>query len=249
MLAFERHQKIMKCIKDLGSVQVTDLAHDLKVTEETIRRDLRKLDDEGKLVRIHGGAIAPESEKKELPFDIRETANPEEKKAIAKQAIKYVGEGDVIVLDASSTACELARVLPDMPMTVITNSKVVIHSLVDYMHPRIVSTGGILDVPSLSYVGTMAEKALERFNINKAFISCKGVDLARGLSVVDDFHARIKRCMVELAETVYLLADHTKFNVKSVEFFAGLEEVDVVVTDRPPETECAEALTQLGIRF
>jgi len=150
-------------------------------------------------------------------------------------------------LDASSTACELAQVIPDIPLTIITNSMVVINSLINHQRMRIVSTGGIFDTLSLSFVGALAVKALERFNINKAFLSCKGVDFVRGLSVVDEIHARVKQRMVELSESVYLLVDHTKLNMKSMEFFASLDEIDVVVTDGAANPEHVQALARLGL--
>lgn len=233
-------------VQQAGSIRVTELARQLRVTEETIRRDLDRLDRLGKVVRIHGGAIPVQNDHRELPFDVRRAANLKEKQAIAAAAAEFVAEGDVIALDASSTAVELARVLPDVPLTVVTNSLAIVSLLLDRKRILIVSTGGVMDTPSLSYVSTLAERALERFNIGKLFFSSKGVDLHRGLSVAEDDHARLKRRMMELAEKKYLLVDHTKLGVRSVVFFADVRDVDCIVTDAGASTEMLDRLRKSG---
>ncbi len=231
LLARERHREILNRVAEVGGVRVASLAEELNVTPETIRRDLERLGSEGKLIRIHGGAMPIGNDRRELPLDVRGTVNLGQKRAIARHAIRYVAHGDVIALDASSTAREMAKLLPDIPLTVVTNSIAVATALAERPEVRVVSTGGLLDGPSLSYVGPIAEEALARFHIKKAFISCQGVDLQRGLSVTADEHAGIKRRMLDLAEAAYLLADSSKFGRKAVEFFAQANEIDAIITD------------------
>jgi len=247
MLAKERHRVILSKVQDAGSVRVAALAKELSVTEETIRRDLERLDSEGKLQRIHGGAVTIEHDRRELPLGIRETVRIHEKRAIADACIRHIAEGDVIALDASSTAGELARAIPDIPLTVVTNSVSVATTLADRSRVRVVSTGGILDSPSLSYIGPIAEHILERFHIRKLFFSCKGIDLERGLSVTADEHAGIKRRMLDLCDAAYLLVDGSKFGVKAVEFFGSVQELDVVITDKTADPVQIEKLRAMGI--
>jgi DeoR family transcriptional regulator, L-fucose operon activator len=247
MLADQRQREILDRLHDAGGVRVADLARALEVTEETVRRDLRRLGQTGKLVRTHGGAVPVEDRSRNLPFDVRQTAHLAEKQAIARHALRYVRENDVLGLDASSTACEVARALPDMPLTVVTNSLPATAVLCGRANVRVVSTGGMLDVPSRSWTGSLAEHALDRINITKLFLSAKGVDLARGLSEVDDHQARVKRRLMDMAETIYLLVDHSKFGVKSVVFLAELTEVDVVVTDGGADAGTLGVLAQAGV--
>jgi len=246
MLARERHREILDRVAEVGGVRVAALAEQLCVTPETIRRDLEKLGSEGKLIRIHGGAMPIGNDRRELPLDVRGTVNLAQKRTIARYALRYVSHGDVIALDASSTAREMARVLPDIPLTVVTNSIAVATALAERPEVRVVSTGGLLDGPSLSYVGPIAEESLARFHIKKAFISCQGIDLERGLSVTADEHAGIKRRMIDLAEAAYLLADSTKFGRKAVEFFAPLSEIDAVITDAAVSSEVLRVFTETG---
>ena len=247
MLAAERHLEILSRIVHGGSVRVAELAESLDVAEETIRRDLEKLDRDGRLLRIHGGALPLVDEAGELPFTMRTVTNEAQKRAIAALAVKRIVPGDVIALDASSTVNELARLIPDMPLTVVTNSLTAIASLRGRPRIRVVCTGGTIDAPSRCFVGSLVERALEQFNINRLFFSSKGVDFSRGLSVVDDNHARVKRCMIELAAQVCLLVDSSKFGVKSVEFFAGLEDVDLLFTDGGAREEIVENLKAFGL--
>jgi len=246
MLAEQRHCEILSCLVGSGGARVTALAQALCVTHETIRRDLRKLEGEGKLIRIHGGAIPIREEQRDLPFEVRKTARLEAKRAIATRALREVAEGDVVALDASSTAHELARVLPDMPLTVVTNSVPVSVTLMACSHIRVVSTGGILEVGSRSYVGSLAEDALQRLNVNKLFLSSKGIDPRRGLSETTDEQARLKRRMMDVAEKVFLLADHSKFGVRSVVFFADTSEADVVITDAEANATAVAAVRETG---
>ncbi|MGE3109453.1 MAG: DeoR/GlpR family DNA-binding transcription regulator [Phycisphaerales bacterium] len=247
MLAKERHRVILSKVQSAGSVRVAALAQELAVTEETIRRDLERLDNEGKLQRIHGGAVTIEHDRRELPLGIRETVHIQEKRAIAEFAARYVADGDVIALDASSTAGELAKALFDFSLTVVTNSVAVAMILADRSRIRVISTGGVLDAPSLSYVGPIAEQTLERFHINKLFFSCKGLDLERGLSVTADEHAGIKRRMLDLCEKAYLLIDGSKFGVRAVEFFGQVRELDHIITDTQANPATVEKLRAMGI--
>jgi DeoR family fructose operon transcriptional repressor len=247
MLSIERHREILGRLQRIGSVRVSELALSLKVTEETIRRDLDKLSQEGSLVRIRGGAVPVQTDQVELPFDVRETVNLREKQEIAFAAVRFVEAGQVLALDASSTAREFARVLPDTPLTVVTNSLAITTALARRERIRIVSTGGVLDGPHLAYDGIIAEQALERFNINKLFFSVKGVDLERGLSVAADGHARTKRRMMDLAEQIILLVDGSKFNQRAVEFFADVRDVDVVITDSLADVTFVDELRDRGV--
>lgn len=247
MLGSERQRVILRRVQQNGAVRVAQLARELDVAEETIRRDLERLDLDGKLVRTHGGAVPLEPDR-ELPYVVRETANLPAKRAIAAIAARHIRDGDVIALDASSTAIELARAMPHVPLTVLTNSLVGAMVLAARPHARVILTGGVLDAPSMSFVGSLAEDALTRFHINKLFLSTKGVDAQRGLSVASNDHARIKRRMIDLADETFLLADRSKFGVKSVEFFAQVEDIDVIITDVEPSAELSDEFARRAVR-
>jgi DeoR/GlpR family transcriptional regulator of sugar metabolism len=247
MLASERQRQILARITTTGGMRVAQLAAELDVTPETVRRDLEKLDGEGKLIRTHGGAMALENDRRELPLDVRETINLDQKRLIARRAVREIMPGDVIALDASSTAHELAKIIPDMPITVVTNALPVSKELEPRTAIRVILTGGILDRPSMSLVGPVAEQALDRFHVQKLFFSCRGLDMARGLSVTADEHAGIKRRMIDLSAKAYLLIDSSKFDVRSVEFFSPIEAMDMVMTDDGAPSKMVSEIRSRGV--
>jgi DeoR/GlpR family transcriptional regulator of sugar metabolism len=231
MLAAERCEKIVKLVNERGSVRVSELSERFNVTEETIRRDLDKLEQAGRLRRSHGGAVSVQDPSSEIPYTVREVTRMAEKRGIAAEAAKLVRPQDRILLDASSTAWYLAAALPDIPLTVLTNSIKVSLELAGKPQIEVVCTGGILASRSLSYVGPLAEQALEQHHVNRAFISCKGVHLERGLSESNLLQARIKQRMIEHADEVVLLADSSKLDVQDFAHVPGLQRVSVLITD------------------
>lgn len=231
MLAQERYDKIVQLVNERGSIRVTELAELCQVTEETIRRDLDRLEQAGRLRRSHGGAVSVKDQQPEIPYFEREIAQADEKKRIAEEAIKLIQPKDRILLDASTTAWYMAASMPDIPLTVLTNSIKVAMELSSKEKIEVISTGGILASRSLSYVGPLAERSLDAYHVDKAFFSCKGVHLERGISESNELQARIKHKMVGMADQVILLADSSKFGVQAFTHVADLSDVDTIITD------------------
>lgn len=182
MLVAERWQRIVQLVNERGSIRVTELSELCQVTEETIRRDLDRLESEGKLMRSHGGAVSVKEAQSEVPFLERETAHADFKNSIAKEAISHIREGDRIILDASTTAWYMAKLIPDMQLTILTNSMKVALEVSGKEKIQVISTGGLLSPKSLSYVGPLAERSLDMYHVHKLFLSCKGVHIQRGIS-------------------------------------------------------------------
>ncbi|MDC3424401.1 DeoR/GlpR family DNA-binding transcription regulator [Aquibacillus sp. 3ASR75-11] len=233
MLVAERQQKIVDLVNKQQSIRVTELSHIFSVTEETIRRDLERLESKGKLARSHGGAISVKdiNNSPELPLAEREIIHVKEKKEIAVEAVKHVNIGEKIILDASSTAWYMARHLPDIPLTILTNSIKVAIELSTKKQITVISTGGLLLAKSLSYVGPLAENSLSTYHVNKAFISCKGLHFNRGISESDEQQARIKRKMIGIADFVYVMVDHSKFGVQDFSYIENIDKIDQIITD------------------
>jgi DeoR family transcriptional regulator, L-fucose operon activator len=248
MLVAERYEKIVSLVNERGSIRVTELSELCQVTEETIRRDLDRLEISRRLRRSHGGAVSvKETQHLEIPYAEREITHADEKKRIALEAIKRIGSKERIVLDASSTAWYMAQNVPDLPLTVLTNSIKVATELSSKEKIEVISTGGILAQRSLSFVGPLAERSLDAYHVDKVFLSCKGVHLDRGISESNELQARIKERMIGMADEVILLADSSKFGVQAFTHVAGITEVDVIITDRRIAKEMIERLEDRGI--
>lgn len=251
MLVADRHQKIVEVVNERKSIRVTELSQLFSVTEETIRRDLEKLEKEEKLVRSHGGAVSvrPAEESAEVPFFEREITNVKEKKEIALEAIKQVEPGDKIILDASSTAWYMAKELPDTPVTVVTNSLKVAMELSAKKQVTVISTGGTLLSKSLAYVGPLAESSLNDYHVNKAFISCKGIHLERGISESDEQQARVKKKMMESADSVYIMVDHSKIGVQAFSRVSDLSLVDHIIADSKVDEETVRQMAERSLHL
>lgn len=231
MMAMERQRQIVELVNEKGSIRVNEISKFFQVTAETARRDLDTLENEGKLRRSHGGAVRIDGEHSDVPYFERESTNAKEKLEIAKLALSYIESGDRIALDASSTAWFLARAIPDMPLTVLTNSIRVIHELSSKEKIQVISTGGILRTQSMSFVGPLAEETLCKYYVNKAFISCKGIHIKHGISESNELQALIKRRVASISDETYLMADHTKFGVRDFTHVFDLKELDCILTD------------------
>jgi DeoR/GlpR family transcriptional regulator of sugar metabolism len=250
MLVAERHQKIIELVNERKSIRVTELSQIFSITEETIRRDLEKLESQKKLIRSHGGAVSiSTSSVSEVSYLEREVTNVKEKRQIALEAVRQVAEGDRIILDASTTAWYMAKELPDIDITVLTNSLKVATELSTKKAITVISTGGILRPESLSSVGPLAESSLESYHVNKAFISCKGLHLERGMSEASEQQARIKELMVNSADTVYIMVDHSKFGVQAFTRFSDLDSIDYVITDAQVDDETARQLIEKSVQL
>ena len=245
MLALERQREIVASLADKRSVRVSELARQFDVTEETIRRDLEKLEGEGKLVRSHGGAVV--SGEVEIPHWQREFVNQPQKEAMAREAVKLVEEGDALLLDASSSSWFVARRLPDIPLTVITNSLHTCMALAGREQYRIICPGGTMVETSMSFVGSETQHALRRFHARKLFMSCRGVDLQRGVSDLSEEQAMVRRVMLEISDEHILLADSSKFNERALSIIAPLATFQRVVTDEGADADTCRAMQQAGI--
>lgn len=247
MLALERHRRLLELLNEQGGVRTAEAARALRVTEETVRRDFEKLEAEGALLRSHGGAVKLDALRREFPVNERAEQNAGEKLRIARAAVARIKPGQTILFDASTTALQVARLLPDHPLTVLTNALQTALALLEKPSIHVVVLGGNLMSSSQSCTGWAAEQMLDLQRIDTAYISCRGLDAGRGPSEATEDQARLKRRIVDRAGEVCLLADGSKAGVRSSFYFATPSDIDVWITDRPPRKPFKTALTAQGV--
>jgi DeoR/GlpR family transcriptional regulator of sugar metabolism len=248
VLVAERQKKIVDLVNERLSIRVTELSKIFSVTEETIRRDLEKLEKENLLMRSHGGAVSIEKDQSETSYLEREITNAAEKRAIAKAAVGSIESGDQIVLDASTTAWYVAKELSDMPLTVLTNSIKVAIELSKKEQIKVISTGGTLLSQSLSYVGPLAERSLAMYHVNKAYLSCKGVHLDKGLSDFNEMQALLKKQMIEIADETILMVDSSKFGTRAFSQIVPVSNIDSIITDSKTDAQTLSQLEEKKIK-
>lgn len=231
MLPEIRFAEILQTLDHQGAVRVAELASRLGVTQETIRRDLVKLESEGKVQRTHGGALPRITGHGPHPYQQRQIVEVDAKRSIARLAEQEVAEEDVVFMDGSTTTYQLAKIFPDIRCTVLTHSEPIFRELATRNQVELVSTGGVYDRRHACFVGPLAEQMLSSLHVTKAFMGCKGVDFTRGFSDASVRHMNLKRAIIQSAEEVIILVDHTKMDERARYYFATLDEVDVVISD------------------
>ena len=243
MLAIERRNAILSKLSMEGKVVVSDLSREFDVTEETIRRDLEKLDNDGLAKKTYGGAVKVENLNTDLPFHIRKQSNVENKQKTATIIADMIKDGDYIMLDASSTAFNVVKAILHLKkITIITNSIEILIELCNKPDWTVISTGGTLKEGGLSLVGYRAEKMVEGFHVDIAICSCKGIDIENGVTDSNERDSEIKKAFFKSATRKVLAVDSSKFNKVSFVKVCGLSDVDTVVTDENPGESWKESL-------
>ena len=250
MLAVERRNAILSKLYLDGKVIVSALSQEFDVTEETIRRDLDKLDKEGLVKKSYGGAVLVQNFSTDLPHSVRKKANVEAKQKIAEKISTLFQDGDCIMLDASSTALLLLNYIRNLKnITLITNSVEALIELSDKDDWNVFSTGGKLKKGSLSLVGPSAEKTIRSFHVDYAVCSSKGLDITRGITDSNEKDSEMKQAIFESAETKILCVDSSKFDKISLIKVGNVNEVDIIATDTEPSANWQEYLKRKNVEL
>ncbi|QNK59794.1 DeoR/GlpR family DNA-binding transcription regulator [Paenibacillus sp. PAMC21692] len=246
MLAAERHRRIIEKLGESGAVKVSELSELFSVTEKTVREDLEKLEEKGLLKRTHGGAVLEQGgEDSFLPLQIPNAKHQAEKAAIATLALSCIEPNDIIALDAGSSTLELARQLPNMPLTVLTNDLLIIRELTLKDAIRLVVPGGYRHNNLL--IGGESQEWINRLNVHKLFLSTTGIHPEYGLTIFTEELAKLKRLYIDNARRTYVIADHSKFDRGALITYAALNDVHCIITDGGISPEVEERYEALGL--
>jgi len=250
MYAEERQQAMAELVARQGRLSVNELAEQYDVTTETVRRDLSALERLGLVRRVHGGAVPANTLTViESALSDRDTANTAEKERIAQAAVRLLPPpGGTILIDAGSTTSRLAAVLPrEHRLTVITHAVPVAARLAGLPNIELHLLPGRVRPTTQAAVGADTVAALADVRADVAFLGTNGISVTHGLSTPDREEAAAKRAMVSSARQVVVVADAGKVTVESPIRFAGLDEVDVLVTDSRISDHDRASLTEAGI--
>jgi len=246
VLTDERRTVILDRLRTHGRVLATDLSTELDVSSDTIRRDLRELDGQGLLRRVHGGALPRHGDASS--FAARSRRAPEAKASIARRAAACVNDGQVVVLDGGTTTLELARALrDDLRASVITTSPPIAVALADHPGLDVTVIGGTLRADSLVTVGASAVEALRIIRADIVFLGVCGLHPEIGVTTNDLEERHVKAAMLEGAAEVVALADHDKLGTAMPVIVAPLSAVTHLVTDADVEDAALAPYRALGI--
>jgi DeoR/GlpR family transcriptional regulator of sugar metabolism len=248
MLAIERRNSILEKLQAERRVVVSELSILYDVSEETIRRDLEKLENEGYVIKSYGGAVLNENANLDLPFNIRKNKNVVGKQKIADLISQTIYDGDYIFLDASSTAVAIAKTIKGKKgLTIITNSLEIAIELLDVPDCKVISTGGEIVSTAFGLVGHVTDKTIRSYYVDKTIVSSKGLDIDKGFTDSDERHANNKRSMLESARVKILAVDSSKFDRVSFAKIGDLRDITMIVTDTKPEDKWLKKFAEFNV--
>ncbi|GAA3898532.1 DeoR/GlpR family DNA-binding transcription regulator [Streptomyces sp. NPDC003631] len=246
MLAERRHQLILRALRSGGPAAVTDLSEQLGVSPATIRRDLVKLEDDGLLTRVHGGAVVDEGDQ---PFAEVAEVRVSEKDSIAVRAAAMVRDGESVLLDIGTTAFRLARQLHGRRLTVITSNLVVYEELADDEGIELVLLGGMVRREYRSLVGFLTEDNLRQLHADWLFLGTSGVRPGGQVMDTTVVEVPVKRAMIKSSDRIVLLADAAKFPGTGMAKVCDAGDLDAVVTNAPVEPATRSSLDEAGVEL
>ena len=247
-----RRSAILQKLKEDSTVNVTHLSEMFGVSEVTIRKDLRILQERKLLLRVHGGAImvtsTSETDSEDTNFRIKQMVNVKEKKAIGRAAAAHIRNGDTIMVDSGTTALEIVKNLDAFTeLTIITNSVHAMLEAVKYKRFKVVLLGGTVRETSLSTVGALTESNLKLFYCDKLFLGVDSISVEAGLSTPSIDEASTNQVMISRAREVYAVFDSTKFNKRALAFIAMPDKISTVITDNRLPADIRNQLRLLNI--
>lgn len=250
MLLAERRQVILDRLLATSRVVVGELSAEFDVSEETIRRDLEWLEQEGVAVRTYGGAVLKHSDQAPPPYATRKNTNVEGKVAIARLLAGLLRNGDTLMVDESSTALFAVRAVRHLKeLTLITNSLNILQEVSGQDSWHIISTGGRLKPDIMALVGPKALSTIQGYHVRCALLSARGINTQLGIADSSDDVVQVKRAMMAAADRTVLLADHRKFDRTGFVSLGSLEEVDQIITDREPSEEWKKRLEDSKVQL
>lgn len=262
-LPYTRKKEILEMLKRNDFLDINQLSQKFNVSYMTIHRDLKELEDEGMVSRIYGGAVVSDSVRTapdapapsaDLTLEERFRVCQEEKKAIARAAAAYVEDGEIIGLDASTSALQMCPLLHEKRITVVTNGLNVALQFSDSETVSVMVVGGLLRKSSLSLSGLRDRELLQHINISKCFFSATALSFEKGMMELNYEESESKRELLKRTDKLFVLADHTKLGASAPYVDCTHEQIYALVTDRWPnasqrQADCLRSFEQSGVRI
>lgn len=249
MFTPERHNAIKRIVREHRRVRFATLQKLIKVSPATLRRDLAELEENGSVIRVHGGVLDPSYVRTEVPFDERIVRNGRAKKDMAVIAAQLVPPGATVLVDAGSTCLEAGKILLSRKdVRLVTHSVALVQTAIRGEAP-VVCLGGELRKVSGALTGAAALGALDLIHADIAFLGASGLDWEGGCSTTELTEAEMKKALISRAKRTILLADSAKWQNPSTIRFAGWEDFDDWVTDKMPDADQMKLLRATGLKI
>jgi DeoR/GlpR family transcriptional regulator of sugar metabolism len=253
MFIEERHQNILELLKEIGRVEVVELSKVFKLSEDSIRRDLRLMEEKGLVKRTYGGAILPDKVNQSLKYQDRRELNTDVKSILVNLAVTFIQNNDTIWLDGSSTIAMMVPLLNKISgLTIITNSVAIANDILNLTDFKLFLIGGMVDRMSTNTTGIESFKMVQQLTVDKVFVSPCSLSVDWGLSDNSFDEAEIKKAIIEAGREVYILADSSKFGKRSLARITPLQPGHTIITDQNISQDMRQEfqeLIQKGLRL
>src|SRR3989441_1901883 len=248
MLASERRRLILERVAERQSIEAQTLADELQVSVMTIRRDIKRLEQDGFLRQAYGGATAHLTKSVELGFNSRALQFSPQKRLIGTSAARLIEPGQTLFLGEGTTTAQFAQFLPPHPRLLVITASLSHASLLCSRNISVIAVGGKLDADELTMTGPIAEATLNRFYADVCVLGAAGVDPQVGVTELDHEVASLHRLMMERSRHVVVLADHSKLGSRSPAVVAPASMVTTLVTDDAAPPEMLDQLQVCGMQ-
>ena len=239
-MADNRKELILDILKEQKSVRILDLSKQLKVSRETVRKDIMEMEEEGLLKKTYGGAVLDEANT-ETDYERRRAENEEKKQSIADRAYQFIEPGDTIYLDYGTSTFSLAKKLVDFEnLTIVTNSIPIVNLLIHSPGIQLIILGGNVRKNEDSLFGTFGLNNAKEIFVDLGFFGCAGIDIKSGVTNYHMGEIEISKTMVQHSKTAILLADDTKFGKSALYKTSNLEDLDIIITTDIKDFEVEE---------
>ncbi|MFN8289710.1 MAG: DeoR/GlpR family DNA-binding transcription regulator [Chitinophagaceae bacterium] len=247
MLKKERQAYILHQVNLHNKVLSSSLCTEIKVSEDTIRRDLQELAEEGKIIKVHGGALSPSFN--HVYFPTNGVYSQSQKKNIARKAISLISNGMFVLTSGGTTIIEMARMLPpQLKATFISGS---IPAILEYMHHpniEVILIGDKISKNSKITVGSQAIAKIKEMKADICFLGTNAIDLEQGITDNDWEVVQLKKAMIESSKQVVCLSIAEKVNTVQPIRVCGLNEIDLLITELEPEHPVMQPYSRAGVQ-
>lgn len=249
MIPAERQQALLNLIHQQGIVSINTLVEKLGVSHMTVRRDIQKLEEEGKVISVSGGVQLLERLASEPTHDDKSLLATNEKIAIGKEAAKLVKPNSTIYLDAGTTTLEIAKqIAHEKDLLVITNDFVIAQYLMVNGQCNIIHSGGLINKSNRSSIGELAAQFLRQVAVDIAFISTSSWNL-KGLTTPDEQKIPVKKAIIQSSQKNILVTDSSKYGKVATFLLYPLNTLDMIICDQGLPENAKEAITDMNIEL
>jgi len=249
MRLHKRQNEILAAVKTRGACSIVELAEQLMVSDETIRRNIKPLVSQGLIEKVHGGIVLNQDLDPEPPFERRMNEHIEEKKLISGLVAEIIKDGDSIMLDTGSTTAYVARGLSEQRnLAVVTNCTEIARTLARRTSNRVHICGGALRPDDYATFGSAAISFVHQFHAAYAILSIGGITETGEFM---DYHleeAEFSRAVIQQARKTIVVADHTKYGSQNFVRVCDFDAVDMIVSDRIPPANIMTRLVEAGVK-